>query len=509
MAVNYRYKSAWERYVYKEPESRFSSKEEVSDLFDTVELEQPHFKASGIPVLVEDGRAVVNDETENTLMFGETGSKKTRCAIRPLTAMITGAGESMFVTDVKGELSTDPKITGFLKEHGYKTVFIDFRSFDKDGYNVLEYAFRLYCQNQNDKAMAAVVSLVSALSAKYAGSRADPYWQLMSEQYIIPIVHILFDVCKNKPSYQKFVNMLSVSTFTNSEGCKHLETVVNEFFKNIHNNSTGMLRSVLSAPDKTKECIMTTTASLLKDFLVQENLLKMLSVSTFSVAKMYKEKTCVFLIIPDETSAYDEIAGLLIDIFYKQLLETYARKYQNKPRAVCRRINFVCDEFCNLRINDMGAKISASRSRNMRWFLVCQSKSQLEAVYGDAAHVILGNCKNTLFLQSNDLEMLKHISNLCGTTCVTDKDENEQLVTAEKLKTLKKDRKFKEAIYFRDSLKVFAVLPDIDCYGFLDKYAAEPATIVSRSSERSVEAYTPGRLYREICYLQVPVPFKN
>jgi hypothetical protein len=141
--------------------------------------------------------------------------------------------------------------------------------------------------------------------------------------------------------------------------------------------------------------------------------------------------------------------------------------------------------------------------------LVCQSKSQLEAVYGDAAHVILGNCKNTLFLQSNDLEMLKHVSNLCGTTCITDKDENEQLVTAEKLKTLKKDRKFKEAIYFRDSLKFFAVLPDIDCYGFLDKYAAEPVTFTSRISERSVEAYTPGRLYREICYLQVPVPFKN
>jgi hypothetical protein len=168
----------------------------------------------------------------------------------------------------------------------------------------------------------------------------------------------------------------------------------------------------------------------------------------------------------------------------------------------------VCDEFCNLRINDMRAKISASRGREMRWYLVCQSKKQLETVYHDAAATILGNCKNTVFLQSNDVEMLEYISVICGNTSVTDKGYLERLVSIERLKSLRKERAFKEALYIRDDLKFRAVLPDIDQYGFLRQYEGLTISEDSRmKSHPAVEAYTPAMLLKDLTEAAIPVPF--
>ena len=75
------------------------------------------------------------------------------------------------------------------------------------------------------------------------------------------------------------------------------------------------------------------------------------------------------------------------------------------------RVNFILDEFCNLpAIPDMPAMISAARSRNMRFFLVAQSKHQLLRKYGEDADTIKGNCDNWVFLTSKELDLLEEIS---------------------------------------------------------------------------------------------------
>ena len=476
-------------------------------MFDRADFSRDKHAASGIPLLIDKTDAIVNNETEHTIIFGETGSKKTRCCIRPLITMLAGARESMFVTDVEGELSSDPKMIGFLNEKGHNTVFIDFKNFDGDGYNIFEHAFRLYCAGKTDKAMAAVVSLVNALMTKYSADN-DPIWHITAEEQLIPTIHILFEVCRNKPEYHKYINILTLSNFCNYNGTMLLKHIVETYWDDINNSSLSMLRGFYSiaAAEKMFSSVLGFTLSAFKDFLMQEKLLKMLSVSTFEVNDMYTKPTCVFLIIPDETSAYDEISGLLIDTFYCQLLDAFSDKYQNKQAPDC-RINWVCDEFCNLRINDMKAKISASRSREMRWYLVCQSKTQLESVYREAASTIIGNCKNTLFLQSSDIEMLKYISEMCGKTCITDRDEDEPIISVERLKALKKTREHKEAVYFRDELKYLTLLADIDQYDFLNSYADYQIKNISKLSELTVESYMPLVFLHDLQNEVVPTPF--
>lgn len=505
--MGYKYQADWQPYAYSEDNAFLTSDQTIESMLADVDTMHVPFLASGIPLHVVNHHVYVNNNTENTIIFGETDSMKTRSAVRPMIAMAAGAYESMIVTDVKGELSSDAKLRSFLDSQGYRTVFIDFRTCASDGYNVLEYPFRLYCSGMRDKAMACIAALISALSAKYGGSKADPFWEIMSSEHLMSIIQILFEVCAQKKQYQQYVNMLTLSTFTNEDATMYLTNLVENYLDDNSSGMVNMLRGVLSAPDKTRASIVATTASLLKDFVIQEKLLSMLSISTFDVTDLYCNPTIIFMMIPDETSNYDQLAGLLIDQFYTQLIDAYTHIYQNRCKPRC-RINLICDEFCNLKINDMRTKISISRSRQMRWYIVCQSKAQLEATYPQDAATIIGNCKNLLFLQSSDPSLLEYISRLSGMSSIGEPGTYPQRILPEHLRKLRKAWEYKEAIYLRDDVCYKAVLPDIDQYGFLMPFPSGfcPVPAVYR---RPVVAYTPQQLLKDLAQRCVSIPFRK
>lgn len=492
---NYSYHGAWCSYVYPETNS-LSTTDDIVEEFGITDISRGCFKKSGIPLFVSGGQAVLNNETESTIIFGETGSKKTRSVIAPLMALTAGAGESAFVTDVKGELSSNPKLQKFLREKGVRTVHLDFRGFKGDGYNILEPAFNLYRSGAKDKAVTMVTKIINSLSERQKNASNDPFWEMSARQYLIPVIELIFDCCSRHERYAGMVNMCTLSAFADSSAANLISSMIDSHIitadgrENLYNT----LRTVVKNPERTLACIMSTVQSVIQEFTMNTELMYMLSATTFSLDSMYERPTFVFLIVPDETSAYDSIAGMLIDIFYTRLIEVYSERYQNKAEARC-RINYICDEFCNLQINDMKAKISASRSRNMRWFLVCQSKKQLEIAYPDSASTIIGNCKNTLFLQSSDIDMLEYISNLCGTTSVTRASFEEPLVTVDMLKSLRKEHAFKEALFIRENIKYFTRLPDIDTYDFLKACAAKEAFVFQNRCPQKIHSLTPQKFY--------------
>lgn len=488
------YKSDWQSYAFPE-DNMMSADIDIAETFTRIDLSAESFPSGGIPLYVDGSIAYVNSENENTIIFGETGSKKTRSVINPLIATTAGARESAFITDVKGELSANPKLRGYLEKCGINTVYLDFRKFSGDGFNLFEPAFKLYLEGEKDKAAAMVRSLITSLSSRYETSTADPFWQLSAEQYLVPLIEVLFAFCAEKEERRKLINMLTVNAFTNDDGADAVSFAINNKYieKLAGVNTSLMLRSVVRNPEKTLACIMSTVQSFIQDFTIQKDLLYMLSDTTFNIAEMYEKPTFVFLIVPDETSTYDTISGLLLDMFYGELIKTFNDRYQSRDVKTC-RINFICDEFCNLHINDMRSKISASRSRNMRWYLVCQSKKQLDGVYAADAGTIIGNCKNILLLQSSDTDLLDQVSDLCGTTEMTEDGGRRYLVTREMLRSMKKERNFKEALFVRDNVKYFALLPDIDSYEFLRPYEKDGAYIFEKRFASDMTVFEPDDL---------------
>jgi len=275
----------------------------------------------------------------------------------------------------------------------------------------------------------------------------------------------------------------------------------------INNSSLAMLRGALSGSEKTTANISASTSTFLQPFLIQPAMTEMLSNSSFQIEGMYDWPTVLFIITPDETSTYDAICGMLIDNIYARLIDVYTRKYQNRCQPGC-RVNFVCDEFCNLKINDMGHKISACRSREIRFFLVCQSMKQLESTYPDAA-IIEGNCKNIIFMQSSDISLLQYISALCGTTNITESGEPEPLVSLGMLKNLKKEQDFKEILFIRDNIIYRGKFPDCDTYQCIQKYhSSQPCDIPTRTTN-GIQVFSPDLLWSALNNFHLRKPFSS
>ena len=506
----YKYAIDWEKFAYPETGARFFGYREAKKALRRIDLAGSHDSCAGPPVLVEGDQCYTESGNSHWLVLGYTRSKKTRCFIRPLLNILFDAGESSVILDVKGELSTDPMIRNHMREKKIQPIFLDFRSCKSDGYNILEYPLLLYKKGEKDKAMLIVTNLISSLMAIYhtAGARADPFWELMSKNHAVPIIQILLELAASNPEMEPCCNLASLGAFANEEGTETLKKIVECYYEDSTKNAILMLKSVLSAPDRTRSSIVATTASTLSDILVQEDLVRMLSASTFDIRRIYEKPTAVFLIVPDETSAFSHIAGILLDVFYSQLVGCYTDGYQNRKKPPC-RINFAIDEFCNAKISDMRSKISASGGRCMRWFLVCQSLNQMKEAYPEDWSTIIGNCRNLMFLQSSDPDMLAYISDLCGKTYISEKNEPVPLVTPDDLKGLKKEREYKEAIYIRDKLLLYTRLPDIDSYACFRKYQSEGAIPIPVRKRGNVKVYTPHMLNMDLRLRRIHPPFEE
>lgn len=89
----------------------------------------------------EHGAVAVDSSDNHTLVYGATGSKKTRCIVMPTIRMLGFAGESMIINDPKGELYRT--MARFLEDQDYNIITVNFRDASVgDCWNFLEIPYR-------------------------------------------------------------------------------------------------------------------------------------------------------------------------------------------------------------------------------------------------------------------------------------------------------------------------------------------------------------------------------
>ena len=500
---NERYRSEWEPYSFPKSEGSFSSTDDIKANYFKIGHGDENYPYGGLPVLVDDDGIFINKETEMTLIFGETGSKKTRCLISPLICNLAKAGESMVIMDVKGELSggaLSPKIRGVLDENGYNTIFLNFRDLNADCFNILLIAYNLYKQGEIDRAMSEVSSIVNTLASVYNGTRADPFWTQMATAFLMAITFLVFETAPSDAE----INMLTIASYTSEEAASNLlqlEALIDEKDSSI----MTMLRSVLSAPEKTRQSILASAAAFLQVFLNNETLATMLGQNTFNLDGIHEEKTALFVILPDEVNTYDEIAGLIM----KQISGFLVTAAYNNGGTLKRRVNFIYDEFCNIFSGDgcIGRALSTHRSRNIRYYLVCQGLEQLKTVHPRDYATILTNSKNIYYLNSSDRELLKYLSEGSGITYENMNEVAKPLISIYDLQTLKKSWENVECYIKSGNMQFVTKLPDIDQYKFLDKFN-KTYTIPART-QKALKVYNSGDMLYDVRHKIRKVSFRK
>jgi type IV secretion system protein VirD4 len=393
-------------------DNRLANEQEFIKELTRQELDKNYY-SSGVPFTYVDGAVYVDNSDSHTLIFGNTGSKKTRNFCIPSVYTIGMAGESMIISDPKGEIYRNT--SGFLESQGYSIHVLNLRNPQKSSrWNPLIQPYQLYKRGDADKAVEMIYDFCMQLKSQVHSDR-DPYWENQAMDLLIGIILILFEC---EPDREK-IHMESVQRirmYIELENSNDIKTCVFwDLLRSFPDNSLirYKLASIYSLRnvEKTLNCVVSTFDSMLRTFIFNKKLMNLMSVNEIDYTTL-KEKAVLFLITPDEKTTFH----FLVSVFVKQCYESLIDAAQDRENGkLPNRVNFILDEFSNFpKINDMPAMISAARSRDIRFVLCIQSKQQLLAAYGDDAETIKSNCKNWVYLSCRELSLLKEIEELCG-----------------------------------------------------------------------------------------------
>ncbi len=391
--------------------------------------------AGGIP-LINDGRTLwVDDGDYHNLIIGSTGSGKTQCIIFPMVQSLAKHGESMVITDPKGEIYE--QTSEMLRSRGYNIVLLNFRDPAKgNAWNPLTMPYRLWKNGNQDKAIEILDDLALNILYDESNKNADPFWEKTSAGYFSGIALGLFEDAQEE---EININSISLMTTVGEEKFRGSKTYIQEYFNSKDPNSAAYINasSTILSPNETKGSILAVFKEKIKLFATRLNLSEMLSHSDFDIKDIGLKKTALFIVIQDEKKTYHSLATILV----KQIYETLIDVAQSHGGKLPVRTNFLLDEFANMPpLKDVTTMITAARSRQMRFTMIIQNFAQLNEVYGEQnAETIKGNCGNLVYLISTELKALEEISKMCGEvkSKKDDKTVSTPLVTISDLQKLK------------------------------------------------------------------------
>ena len=354
------------------------------------------------------------------LVIGATRSGKSRTVVLESIGLQALAEENIICSDPKGELYqyTYP----FLERLGYKVITIDFKNPLKSSrYNFLQPVIDHVKKGNIPKAIEATWDITSALVPEDA--HGERIWSDGEASIIAAAIMAVVYDNQNNPEYQNLTNVY----YFISEMCKSGdgELPLNKYVKGLKPNHPA--RSLLGisqvAPSKTRGSFFTAALTTLRLF-TNPYICDMTSTSDFTIEEFCSNKTAIFIILPDEKVTYYSLASL----FVNQLYELIVNIADMRGGRLLRRVNFNLDEFGNfMAINSFATKLTVGGGRGCRFNLYVQSMAQLEDKYGREVYpTIIGNCHVWVYLQADDPETQKLMSEKLGNYTVASSSQSTQ-----------------------------------------------------------------------------------
>lgn len=418
--------------------SRWAKDKEIQaqNKVEKININDEHTNAAGVPLLYKGDEVWVDNGEHHTLVIGATGSGKTQSIILPTVKILSKKGESMVITDPKGEIYE--KTSEMLRDKGYQILLLNFRDPQNgNAWNPMSLPYQMYKSGNQDKAIELLDDLALNILYDDSNKNADPFWEKTSADYFSGVALGLFEDAKED---EININSISLATTIGEEKFGG-STYIKEYFNMKDPASAAAINasSTIMAPTDTKGSILSVFKQKVKLFSSRENLSEMLSHSDIDLNTIGEKPTAVFIVIQDEKKTYHSLVTILL----KQIYETLISCAQVHGGALPVRTNFLLDEFANMPpLKDVTTMITAARSRQIRFTMIIQNFAQLDSVYGkEDAETLRGNCGNLIYLVTTELKALEEISKMCGEvkSKKDDKTASTPLVTVSDLQRMKEN----------------------------------------------------------------------
>lgn len=355
----------------------------------------------------------IGDDT-HVLCIGATRSGKSRTVVLQSICTIGLAGESMFISDPKGELYQYTK--PYLEKLEYEVVSIDFKNpLKSQRYNFLQPVIDALDVDNIPAAIDSAWDLTATLVGEPKGERiwADGEASIIASA----IMSVVYD--NKEPKNRKYQNLTNVYFFI-AEMCRTIngKMPIIEYVKRLKSDHPARALLAISevAPSKTRGSFYTAALTTLRLF-TNPLINSMTNESDYLPKDIGNKKMALFVILPDEKTTYYSIASLLVSQHYELLVKTA----DERGGRLKNRVNFILDEFGNFTtVSSFANKLTVGGGRGIRFNLFLQSFAQLDEKYGkEVAKTVKGNCETWIYLQADDLDTLDEISKKLGNYTVS------------------------------------------------------------------------------------------
>jgi len=452
----------------EQSDARYAEIDEIKRDTIKVNMSDATNKASGCPVISDGQTMFVENEDSRTLIVSDSGSGKTRRLVLPTLVSMAKCSENVVVHDPKGELFR--YTSKLFEKNGYKVVVFNYRDpFRGEMWNPLSLPAVLYKSGRKDEAIEMCMNFSISLYQPMEDAD-DPFWTCMSEQYFTGLFMLACELFSEEKITLKnlFELHLQAKRKVTSSGKTAMQVFFDDESEGKESNKVKyadiwkLLEGTVEAPTETKASILAVFSQALVRLILNDSICDMLSASNFNIESICERKTIIYLCTRDETRVYDPIVSGMIHQFYTTLIEIADKKYNS---VLPIRTNFVLEELgCMAKIFEFNSKISASRSRNIRMYLVVQSLQQLALIYGKAeSQVILGNTDVQYYFHSSDIELLDYFSSKAGIATTKYTKEKRPLLSRDDLLHLDK-KKGQVLVFVKRQYPFITELPDISQY---------------------------------------------
>ena len=353
--------------------------------------------------------ALVDSDDIHCLMIAASGAGKTAFFLYPNLEYACASGVSFLALDTKGDLARNYG-TIARKYYGYKNIsVIDLRNPTRsDGNNLLTLINRY-----KDLARAAPDNLA-------ARARAEKYAKILAKSIVSPEGNS--DHGQNAFFYDSAEGLLSsvillLAEFLppdkeHPEERRHIVSV----FKMVQDllepsgvrgksqfqvlmdklpsehKARWLAGAALNSSEQAMASVMSTVLSRLNSFLDTELEQILCFDGTVDAEKFAEERSAIFLILPEEDTTKNFMAGLLVQNLSRELFAV-ADEHGGKLKN---RVILFCDELGTMPPFDILPLFSAGRSRRLTLVPIIQSMDQLVKNYGkEGASIMMDNCRAT------------------------------------------------------------------------------------------------------------------
>ena len=370
--------------------------------------------AAGPVLWYDNGERYTHANEGHSLSLGVSGAGKSRRGTIPMTLSFIMNKESGVIIDPKGEIY---KHTINYVTDEYKVFVLNFRKLYEEniqGWNPLSAPYELWKTGIGENVNRAEQMIEEMAHAMYPiDKNEDPFWPKEARNLFIATVYALFTYAKPEQ-----VNMPSLY-YMISQGDERIGagTYLKEFCSQIADNEnvTMQLQSYVSTASDTRACIKSAFLDGLSIATKSKSIREFLSHDDLHINDLRGDvPTLIYIILPDETPIYDDLAGVLVFQLMNHFVKLAEQKYMGKLPI---RLNVCLEELGNVgrAITNLPHLLSAGRSRNIRIQLILQSMSQLVDIFGKSnADTIIDNADVKIAYRINNWETLTELSRLCG-----------------------------------------------------------------------------------------------